>query len=660
MKKLLLLALTLLSGQFILAQTCEDYAVEITATTQTTPPKITLHWKRISGVTRYELFKKSISSSSWGTVMVTLTVTDSTYTDAAVVADSAYEYKIKATGSSLTSVGYIYASIANPAIHNRGGLVLIVDTTFVDSCRDEIYRLMKDMSGDGWSIYRHDVGRSIKDTAVKNLIKADYTAHSDIKSVLLLGHVAVPYSGRQNPDGHPDHIGAWPADAYYGALTMSWTDLSVNDTSSSYPANRNRIGDGKWDQVSISGLAELSVGRVDFYNMPAFSATEVQMMRRYLNKDHTYKMDSLNVRKRGIISDNFGAFSGEAFAANAWRNFPPMITHDSINNTSPLINTLDTAFYQWSYGTGGGSFTSASGVGNTNDFAAKNVNTIFMMLFGSYFGDWNVTNSFLRAPLCSATPALTNCWAGRPNWFLHHMALGHHIGYSALLTLNNQGGFSGVPYEPTGIGPAFVHIALLGDVSLRTDYMKRASNVTITKVPGRGATINWTASAASGVLGYYVYRANSEFGTYQRLSGMITGTTFRDSVGTTGLKYYQVRPVRLEVTPSGSYYNLGIGIGDSASLIFPNSVAELNEVSDINIFPNPTMGNLYVEVNALQSVTAEISILNTLGQRCLVQNVDYSVGRNQNMLSVGHLPTGVYVLMISTPTGTMTRKWLKS
>jgi hypothetical protein len=141
---------------------------------------------------------------------------------------------------------------------------------------------------------------------------------------------------------------------------------------------------------------------------------------------------------------------------------------------------------------------------------------------------------------------------------------------------------------------------------------------------------------------------------------MVTGTSFRDSVGATGLKYYQIRPVRLEVTPSGAYYNLGIGIGDSASLIFPNSVAELNEVSDINIFPNPTMGNLYVEVNALQSVSAEISVLNTLGQRCLVQNVDFNMGRNQSMLSVGHLPTGVYVLMISTPTGTITRKWLKS
>ncbi len=569
--------------QNVTAQSVEDFAVEITATTQVSPPQITLHWKRISDTTYYTLFRKEKSALAWDIPFLSLSTTDSTFTDTTVVADSNYEYQIVADHYHDTTywqgTGYILAGIHSPALHDKGALILLVDSTLSDSCSAAIHTLMKDISCDGWQVIRHDVPRTMHDTGVKALIVADYARYPNVTAVQIVGHIAVPYSGDLNPDGHPDHLGAWPADIYYANLTDAFTDYTVSDTLSSYPANRNRIGDGKWDKTTLNHFSELQVARVDLNNMPAFAHSEAQLTNNYLARDHSYKMDSLNIRHRALINDNFGVFATyyaslwyyEAFASCGWRNFAPLVSRDSIAQL-PFISSLNTGSYQWAYGCGGGNFQGASGIGNTDSFATNNVNGIFTMLFGSYFGDWNVQNNFLRAPLCSNVPALTNCWAGRPYWFFHHMALGENIGYSARLSQNNDGTLYG-PANIYGI-QAYVHEALMGDLSLRSDYIKRASALSISTASHRGANLTWTSSPDAGVTGYYIYRSDSgEFFKYNLLNRTpVTGTSFFDTTGITGLKYYMVRPVKLQVTPSGGYYNLGIGITDSATVYFPAMV----------------------------------------------------------------------------------------
>jgi hypothetical protein len=642
------------------AQTAEDVAVELSATVQVSPAKITLRWKPITAYTpTYSIFKKAKTAVSWGAAITTLTATDSTYVDNAVVADSGYEYQVLALAGLLKASGYIYAGIRNPAIHSRGTLVLIVDNTFTLSCKNEISTLMNDLSGDGWQIVRHDFARSATDATIKAAIVADNANYANVKAVLLLGHVAVPYSGDLNPDGHPDHLGAWPADVYYGALSGSWTDVTVNDVTAGYAANRNIPGDGKWDQTGIPSTATLQVSRVDFYDMPAFTATEDQMMKSYLVKDHVYKMDSLAMRHRGIIADNFGYFSGEAFAANGWRNFAPIISRDSVMmvGSSMIIPALADSSFQWAYGCGGGTFTSAGGVGATSDFAANPVNGIFTMIFGSYLGDWNVTNNFLRAPLCSPTPALTSCWAGRPNWFLHHMALGENIGYGTLLTQNNISLYS----TPSNNGANGVHTALMGDLSLRTDYIKPVINLVVTTAAHDGATLNWTASPDPGVIGYYVYRADSAYGYFRRLNtSMVTATTYHDFTGTDGMKYYQVRPVKLQSTPSGTYYNLGVGLTDSLTVTFgPLGVASVTPSVQVSLFPNPAQGDLNVTVETDVACIASMYFTNEAGQLFSKTTKQLNAGNNRYTVSIADLAPGIYFLMVNTGTATTVQKWVK-
>ncbi|MGN6567314.1 MAG: T9SS type A sorting domain-containing protein [Flavipsychrobacter sp.] len=647
--------IALLFSNLSFAQSAADYAIQLTATIQESPTQITLSWSPIPGASSYAISKKTKAAGTW-TFLKSVPATDSSYTDTKVVADSAFEYSVEATGPT-DATGYIYAGIKAPAMHNKGLLELLVDSTFTDSCSTLIAQLMQDMSGDGWLIKRHDVSRTLSDTDVKAILIKDASA-TTINAVLLLGHIAVPYSGDLNPDGHPNHLGAWPADIFYGNFSRVWTDSIVNDTSAGYAANRNRLNDGKWDFTLVPAATKLELSRIDFYNMPAFGKTEVQLMRSYLMRDHIYKMDSLAMSHRSLIDDNFGGFSGEAFAANGWRNFPVLVGKNNIQQID-FISSLNDSTYQWAYGCGGGTFTSASGIGSTSDFTTNHVNGIFTMLFGSYFGDWNVQDNFLRAPLCADIPALTSCWAGRPNWFFHHMALGENIGYATRLTQDNSG-----LYSPTGYGAEFVHIALMGDLTLRTDYIKPVSNIAITAPTNGGAHITWHNSPDTAVEGYYVYRADSLYGFYQRISNELNDTSYYDTAGgNIGLKYYMVRPVKLQTTPSGSYYNLGIGLTDTFTVSYPtHSTATANitlQDNDVIIYPNPASKTLYVQLTSKTNDDATLSITDISGRKLICNNYTLKQGKNQLAVAINKLAAGTYLLTIKSQAGMQTAKWIK-
>ncbi|MCC6186618.1 MAG: T9SS type A sorting domain-containing protein [Chitinophagaceae bacterium] len=647
MKKIYSLAIafgTLFGVKNSIGQTAADYGVQVEAKVQTSPPKVLLNWKKTLGATSYNIQKKVKFGSAWTYVTST---TDTFYADVAVSADSTFEYRVSSVGGSANGAGSILAGIDAPATHNRGALILVVDTLFRDSCATEITQLMQDFNADGWSVIRLDYNRSTPDSIIKKAIKQYYTTTPNVASVLLLGHVAVPYSGELNPDGHSDHVGAWPADMFYGDMDGNWSDVSVNNITASRTANRNIPGDGKWDQSAAPSAIELQVGRIDFANMPLFAKSEVSMMRNYLYKAHKYKMDSLYVSRTGLVDDNFGAFSGEAFAANAWRNFPQLIGRQNIKAVD-FMTTLNDSAYQWAYGTGSGSYTSASGIGTTTNFTTKKQKGIFTMLFGSYFGDWDSPNNFLRAPLCCSEPALTCFWAGRPNWYLHYMALGDNIGVSTKLTQNNFGGL----YAPWGSGTTGVHIALMGDPSLRTDYIKPAQNITITSTPKKGAFIAWTASPDAEVIGYYIYRADSLYGNFSKISGLITATSFKDTIGTDGFYYYMVRPSKLITTPSGTYYNLGLGISDSATVSFP-AIVSVNNISGKNYntqcFPNPAQNyiNIYTQ---LPDATKQLHLIITdINGKKLVEKTQQVYGSEITFgEDINHLAAGVYLIQLQT------------
>jgi hypothetical protein len=586
-KHIFVLAVLFLSAIFVtkncFAVQTKDYAVQISATVQTSPAKITLNWVQdTSGVpTNYTVSRKLKNETSWN-ILATLSGATLSYDDNNVSSGNTYEYKIMRAMSDHSGYGYIYVGVDAPLVESRGKVILLVDNSFSSSLSNELEVLKQDLIGDGWQVIRHNVSRTDTVPNIKNIIKADYNADpSNVKSVFLFGHVPVPYSGDLCPDGHSNHCGAWPADVYYGDMDGNWTDTYINDSNASDARNKNIPGDGKFDNSVLPSNVELEVGRVDLSNFTSLvgNPTELDLLRQYLAKDHAFRRKVINPERRGLIGDNFGVFSGEAFAASGWRNFSSFFGPANVSTAASgvWIPTLKDNSYLWAYGCGGGSYTSAGGIGTTTDLVSNDVKAVFTMLFGSYFGDWDSANNFLRSPLATSSYGLTSAWAGRPDWYFHHMALGETVGYNTMLTQNN----SGIPYEDYySSSRRYVHIALMGDPTLRMHVVAPVSNIAGSR-NANNINLSWTASSDS-VAGYYVYRAANSTGPYSRISGsLVNGTSYTDANVPSGDFTYMVRAVKKESTASGSYFNASGGTFLSPSQItMPN--ADINQDSKID------------------------------------------------------------------------------
>jgi len=601
MKKHLLVAFSLLSILNINAQTPspKDCSVELWANVQVSPPQITINWVPNVGTTNYAIDRKPKNSSTWTTISATNPSTTTQYVDNTVAVGTHYEYRVTRTAVTGTltypGYGYINSGIQIPVVENRGKLILLIANTHSTTLAPEIKRLQDDLEGDGWEVLTSYVSTTLAVTAVKSQIVNTYNLDpANTKALFLLGHIPVAYSGNFGPDAHADHQGAWPADTYYGELNGSWTDVSVTSTTASPARTQNIPGDGKFDQWLIPTAMELQVGRVDLYGMTSFTASETQLLKNYLDKDHDYRKKVYSPIKRAVLEDNFGYFApGEAFASSGFKNFGPLVSPTNVA-VSDYTATMTGNSYQWSYGCGGGSFTNASGICTTSEMAGMNLQGTFTMLFGSYFGDWDVNNNFLRAPLCQGK-VLTNVWAGRPNWMLHHMAMGENIGYSTMLTQNNTTVYYPSPY-PINYGLYnTVHIALMGDPTLRNDIVAPVSNVVATKA-GNNCNISWSASTETAIAGYNIYMKNATNTSYTKINPtLIAGTTYTDNcLIYPGIYKYMVRTVKLETTPSGTYYNMSEGIADTAN----NTSNFVSIASFTNSVAGPTVNVTNTSTNA--------------------------------------------------------------
>ncbi len=556
----------LLISSLLPAQATKDATIAITASFTVNPGSVTLSWPNsaASGLIILRHTKTS-PANLWLSMLNVTGSTQTTLVDNVVSAGQTYEYVLQRTVGGIISYGYAHVALNAPVVDNRGKLLFFVDSTLMGPLANEVGQLKLDMMGDGWTVVPHIIGSGATVQSMKNLIVADYNADAaNVKMVFLLGALPVPYSGNTNWDGHPDHQGAWPADSYYADVNGVWTDLSINNTVASRTANDNVPGDGKFDQSTIPGNVELAVGRVDFRHLSptTFGTSQVELYRRYLNKDHAWRMHEYTVENKAIVDDNFGYFNGEAFAANGFRNAYPLVGAANVVEGDLFLNT-NPASYLMGMACGGGTYTSASGVGTSANFANDTVNVVFSMLFGSYHGDWDYeSDPFMPAALASKGGILTCTWAGRPHVFYEGLASGETIGYC---TQETQNAASNTGFLPS-YGESGAHVSLLGDPTLRANVVAPAKDLVATLQCGT-VNLNWTPPTGLVPAGYNVYRSLVRNGTYTRLTEFsITANTFTDLTAPSDTLYYQVRAVQPVTTPGGGTY-LNSSTGATASLI---------------------------------------------------------------------------------------------
>ncbi|MEI6338453.1 MAG: fibronectin type III domain-containing protein, partial [Verrucomicrobiota bacterium] len=561
------------------------YTIPLSATVVSeNPPELRLQWdytsssaveRRIYRREKMEMANANWSNPipDWGVPIATLTNAANTlsYSDTTLVPGKSYEYKMEAIvsdGTAAESRGFVSGGINVPMPENRGKLLLLVDSSQASALAPELAQLEQDLAGDGWTVQRTDLPRGVVEpattytpavgaarlaeiTAVKTVITSAYNADpANVKAVYIVGHLAVPYAGAIAYDAHtPQHSGAWAADTYYADVNNeSWTDTQINFSGADDPRNWNVPGDGKFDQYVLLTDTELQVGRVDFKNMTVFPTTavsETELLRRYLRKAHDYR------RKQGA----YAAIDRRAIAINTFASSwgsESMTTSiaGTLGRDPGLVDSPTAAYSPWfawmeanpskTYLIGSAQ-TAGSYVGNgagwSTDFGLRPSRSVFNVLFGSYMGDWDTPNNFMRASLAGNASGdslgLTCFWGGRPNLYMQSMGLGETIGYAVWVSQNCDSSV----YPTSSGGNRGTHTGLMGDPALRLYTVQPPQNLQAAS-SGGSVTLNWSASTESNLLGYLVYRGTSPTGPFTKLTASpITPTTYTDSTGTVGTAY---------------------------------------------------------------------------------------------------------------------------
>ncbi len=601
----LILTLLAIGGIFtsVSAQAVRAYSLEVSCKSRTynsTQSILEFKWPyRSPTASAQNVYRKNKNAYDWGSVYKSIGTNDSTFKDT-ISTGIAYEYMFeKINGPDGWAVyGYAFSGHRFPMVSNRGTILVIIDSTHKTFLSNELRTYRNDLIGDGWKTVVKYFSPSTTVAQIKSYIYNTYTSDpSNVKSVVLIGNLAVPYSGNFSqygtwpPDGHvsisgygPSHEGAWPTDIYYGDMVNPvWTDSLVTNTLGVRPANHNVPNDGKFDVTDMNNIIQLQVGRIDLSEMSSFKLdvpdtgnVERELLKRYFTKNHTFRHKLVNIRERCLwdIDNSFpavitGGFFNEHFPSNSYRNMSVLIA-DTVTYNLDYRTTLNSQDYLWSFGFGFGSYNNCSGVSSTAQLAStsQTIKSVFSGFMGSFFGDWDTANSFLRAPLAAKGNVLNTFWAGRPHWFFHHMGLGETIGYSTLRTQNNNDssyGFSYPLYPTTAFSMYSIHSSLMGDPTVRMQPLATARNFRVVQDSCNNRfKLKWSVALDTAVHTYFIFRAKHIDSTFTNI-GSSTSTSWVDNSPLSGDNVYMLRALKLQVSGSGTYFNLSQGVFDTAS-----------------------------------------------------------------------------------------------
>ncbi len=576
--------LLLLSGS-LYAQNAHDLKITVQTWVQIEEDCLRLHWIQEDDVENYFLYKKGITDQSWGAPIAEMDGTQSNFVDCDVVKGVKYEYRIVKKGIDFEGYGYLLSGIEIASNFESGNLLIIIDVPSFNNTSSILGQYINVLKSEGWDVIVDTIRINNSVSEVKDMIVDRYESQN-ISSILLLGDVPVPHSGNFNIDGHGNHQGAWSADLFYGEIDGIWTDNLINNVTSSNERNHNIPGDGNWDQSSIPSDIEIPVGRIDFDELSIFIEDKYTLLRDYLTRNIEFRTGQMSVNRQALIEERFNR--AEAFGHGAIRSFSPIVGQSNVHFVDYDSAFVDT--YLWTHGSGGGSYTSASGISTSSKFADNEFKGIFNIIFGSYFGDYDTKSNLMRSLLASGE-ALCTMWSGRPHWVLHPMGLGATIGECTVMSQNNINTYH------TGFGARLVHTNLLGDPTLKSFVITPPQNLVVSEEQF-GFLLEWTPGDAKTNF-YEVYRREVGDSKYERI-GRVESTLnyFRDSCLTVDRIYeYQVRAEKLEITASGSFYHLSGGPSYQITRTIDQSVnidIELTVQENFAVLVNQSLNSTHI------------------------------------------------------------------
>lgn len=637
-------------------------------------PSILLSWEDDFVASKWSIYKKNNLGEF--TLLSVIGAPDTSYVDDDIKPGNHYTYLIhKENVSDVLGFSVITAGYETKLTLNHGACLLLIEDSIDKNLNRELETFKKDLYNEGWTVYQEIVSANKTHFDLKNIIKNSYTnSDSTITSMVLIGDLAVPYSGNIAPDGHtaaapPDHQGAWPADVYYGDLDGKWTDNSVAlQNSPARTENTNRKNDGKFDQSIIPSDIELMVGRIFLEKFDSYEKNRYVLYKRYFDRNHAFRTNAYTFKNKAIVNDDFTNLY-EGFAGIGHRNFGLAVGNNNIIEGSLAEHAIENSAL-FAYGCGPGDYDKSGRrlrdnngklidsfkISQTDNYFEYEINCGFNILFGSFFGDWDSENNLLRAPLAGKSPALATFWAGRPVWHLNEFIHGMPLGYSARTSQNSDVAlFSSI--ESTFTYERMVHVALMGDPTLKLRYIKPVQGLKIETNETRDeVSLSWDKHELEQTKYYVLKKSIHKDSIEWKLVSEIpiNQTNLLDKNPIKGSSVYRVIPAYMFKGATGSFEvaghsdtisidNIKLNVG-----VTPLALVNLN----LSVYPNPTNNQILVKTN-LQIDNLQIRDLS--GRLLATYQTSSS---KSTIINISSYKPGTYLLIAQYKNSTITKRIL--
>lgn len=583
------------------------------------------------------------------------------WTDTNVNLGEVWEYQIRRTNSNGEAFGYANAALLYDQSDYRGQMILVISDDYADAMSEKITRLKKDLTGDGWYVnelvvekgsINLDDGENVVE--VKDSISAIYNnapVDDKPKVLFILGSVPLPRMGQglQAPDGHIESTGARGSDSYYADIDGLFTDTSTYDIpEQNLDLTKNYPGDFRWDQDKIPSELEMAFGRVSFLRVASGAPSqEVAMMGLYLDRLHDYRYVTSGNKIGTKSAFNENGYSNSTDAS--YRCLPALsggqhvLQSDIENEDEHNKWTSDNGPFIW--------YMSNRHVPQMDQWENFGMDALVYSSDQSNFGYGDVPNnsignnwqaSMIRRILSYDTKCLISLWTTSAINVFHQAGIGEPLGYACKFIMNHD--TDNQIYEKNEQDwdePDWwnrTHFNFFGDPTLRLYQTIPPTNLIAADSNGE-FKLEWTASTDENLIGYHVYKSDTELGIYQKISdGMpITETNFIDPLYESS-QWYMVRAIAEQTSGSGIFLNPSQGIFTQGNIVLSTSTQSTENT--VEIYPNPTPSTVFIDSKL---TIKKIEILGINGGIIETLNPEFS---NIKSLPVDHLNPGVYLLKI--------------
>lgn len=149
------------------------------------------------------------------------------------------------------------------------------------------------------------------------------------------------------------------------------------------------------------------------------------------------------------------------------------------------------------------------------------------------------------------------------------------------------------------------------------------------------------------------YISSSFTGVSGSLPGSMTaGTTYTYSFGSTSMTAWNSNNLRAVLLLIDASVPGGVILNSVSTNMDLTSIAKNNtNILAVNVFPNPASSSFNMDVNLTKGEKTDITLYNVMGQQVSTHSYSFSPGENIVNIPTDQLSNGMYMVLVSSPSG---------